>query len=153
VCWRCRLTGRDLFQLHVRSTRLALRCACGRTTPGWPIRPRFWTTWVSTEGPPMTERGVRGFLVTGPDEHIARFHLAVAVILNGLERRGHTVFYTCFAEHVEFALQTAERADVTVQEVEIVDDEETYPVRRLGSHGLTWVKPSLRTPAKAEGRS
>jgi hypothetical protein len=89
--------------------------------------------------------GVRRFLVTAPDDHLQRFHFAVALVLNGIERREQTVIYTCFAEHVAFALRLAEQADVTLQELEIADDgEEVYPVRRLGSHGLTWVRPSLR---------
>jgi len=84
---------------------------------------------------------VRRFLVSGPDDSLTRFHLAVCVRLNGLERRAQTVLYTCFAEDVAFALDVAARADVTVQEIAIVDDEETYPVRQLGSHGLTWERP------------
>jgi hypothetical protein len=51
------------------------------------------------------------------------------------------------AEDAVFALQVAEQADVTVQEIagqEIAGGEETYPVRRLGSHGLTWIRPALR---------
>ena len=46
------------------------------------------------------------------------------------------------AEDADFALKAAEQADVTVQEIagqELRGGEETYPVRRLGSHGLTWV--------------
>ncbi len=84
---------------------------------------------------------VRRFLVTAPDDHLHRFHLAVALTLNGIERRDQTVFYTCFAEDADFALREAERADVTVQELEIADGDEVYPVRRLGSHGLTWARP------------
>ena len=41
----------------------------------------------------MTD-SVRRFLVTGPDEQLARFHLTVAFTLNGIERRDQTVFYT-----------------------------------------------------------
>jgi hypothetical protein len=97
---------------------------------------------------------VRRFLVTAPDEQLARFHLVVALTLNGIERREQTVIYTCLAEHADFARQAAERADVTLQELEIDDaGEETYPVRHLGSHGLTWVRPSLRKSANAKGRS
>jgi hypothetical protein len=92
---------------------------------------------------------VRRFLVTGPADHLTRFHLAVAIRLNGLERRDETAFYTCMAEDADFALQAAERADVTVQEIIIAMSPhgiavETYPVLRLGSHALTWVRPSLR---------
>ncbi len=92
----------------------------------------------------MEDDGVRRFLVTAPDEQLTRFHLAVAMTLNGIERREQTVIYTCFAEHAEFALHVAARADVTVQVLETADGEEVYPVLRLGSHGLTWVRPSLR---------
>jgi hypothetical protein len=87
---------------------------------------------------------VRRFLVTAPDDNLQRFHLAVAMTLNGIERREQTVIYTCFAEDAALALQAAEQADVTVQELEMEDGEEVYPVRRLGSHGLTWVRPSRR---------
>lgn len=92
----------------------------------------------------MITDSVRRFLVSAPDEHLVRFHQAVGQTLNGIERRQQTVIYTCFAEHADFALRAAEQADVTLQELEIVDDEETYPVRLLGSHGLTWIRPSLR---------
>jgi hypothetical protein len=96
---------------------------------------------------------VRRFLVTAPDDNLIKFHILVALTLNGIERREQTVIYTCFGEHSAFAaLQAAEWADVTLQELEIENGEEVYPVRRLGSHGLTWVRPSLRASAKAEGR-
>jgi hypothetical protein len=95
-----------------------------------------------------TTDSVRRFLVTAPDAHLTQFHLLVALTLNGLERREQTVSYTCMAEDAEFALQAAELADVTLQELEIADGEEIYPVRRLGSHGLTWVRPSLRANAQ-----
>lgn len=88
---------------------------------------------------------VRRFLVTAPDDHLQRFHIAVASVLNAIERRGQTVFYTCMAEHAGFVLRIAERADVTLQEIvgrEIRGGEETYPVLRLGSHSLMWVRPS-----------
>ncbi len=91
----------------------------------------------------MTD-GVHRFLVTGPDDALTRFHFIVAMNLNGLERREQTVFYTCLAEDVELALLTAKRFDVTLQELEIEDGAEVYPVRHLGSHGLTWVPPSER---------
>lgn len=91
---------------------------------------------------------VRRFLATAPDDNLARFHFVVAMNLNGLERRQQTVFYTCLAEDVELALLAAERFDVTLQELEIADGDEVYPVRRLGSHGLTWVRPS-RTDREA----
>lgn len=81
---------------------------------------------------------VRRFLVTGPDANLHGFHLAVCFRLNGLERRGQTVFYTCWAEDAAWALRIAERFDLTVQEVEIAAGVEQYPVRQLGTHGETW---------------
>ena len=92
----------------------------------------------------MIDDRVRRFLVTAPDDNLHVFHVAVCLTLNGLERREQTRIYTCMAEDASFALYIAEQADVTLQEIEIVNDEETYPVRRLGSHGLTWVRPSHR---------
>lgn len=91
---------------------------------------------------------VRRFLVTAPDDNLARFHLLVALTLNGIERREQTVIYTCFAEHAAFAFLSAAQADVTLQELEIEHDDEVYPVRHLGSHGLTWVRPSQRKKAR-----
>lgn len=88
---------------------------------------------------------VRRFLVTAPDHNLSLFHLAVAMTLNGLERRQQTMFYACMAEDAAFAFLAAEEADVTLQEVEIADGDERYPVRRLGSHGLTWVRPLRRS--------
>jgi len=92
---------------------------------------------------------VRRFLATAPDDNLQRFHIGVTMKLNGLERRQQTVFYTCMAEDVELAYIAAEQFDVTLQELEIENGEEVYPVRRLGSHGLTWVRPSLRTKTKS----
>jgi hypothetical protein len=94
---------------------------------------------------------VRRFLVTAPDAQLQTFHLLVALTLNGIERREQTVIYTCFAEHASMAFLAAEQADVTLQELEMADGEEVYPVRRLGSHGLTWVRPSRREK-KRKGR-
>lgn len=91
----------------------------------------------------MTD-SVRRFLVTGPDEHLFRFHQFVCLHLNGIERREQTVIYTCFAEHADFALKAAKRADVTVQEIEFINDGERYPVLCAGSHGMLWVRPSER---------
>jgi hypothetical protein len=89
---------------------------------------------------------VRRFLVTAPDDNLARFHLAVALTLNGLERRQQTVFYTCMGEDAAVAMLAAEQADVTLQELEIADGDEVYPVRRRGSHGMTWARPSRQDP-------
>lgn len=96
----------------------------------------------------MSTDSVRRFLVTGPDANLTRFHLAVAMTLNGLERREQTVAYTCMAEDADLALRAAEAADVTLQELEIEDGEEIYPVRHPGSHGLMWVRPSPRSRAR-----
>jgi hypothetical protein len=96
---------------------------------------------------------VRRFLVTAPDEQLVTFHLLVAMTLNGIERREQTVIYTCLAEHAAFAFLSAEQADVTLQELEIENGEEVYPVRRLGTHGLTWVRPSAREKKKRKRRS
>lgn len=87
---------------------------------------------------------VRRFLVTAPDENLTRFHFVVAMNLNGVERRQQTVFYTCMAEDAELARLAAEQFDVTLQELEIDGGEEVYSVRRLGSHGLMWVRPSRK---------
>jgi hypothetical protein len=81
---------------------------------------------------------VRRFLATAPDDNLARFHLLVAFTLNGLERREQTVIYTCFGEDAAVAFLAAEQADVTLQELEFFGHDELYPVRRLGSHGMTW---------------
>lgn len=84
---------------------------------------------------------VRRFLVTGPDENLQRFHVAVAFHkLNYIERREQTLAYTCFAEDADFALQVAEHADVTVQEIEFAGDAEQYPTLRAGSHGMKWTR-------------
>ncbi len=97
--------------------------------------------------------GVRRFLVTAPDDKLQRFHLSVALTLNGIERREQTVIYTCLEEHAVFALRVAEQADVTLQEIEIgeEDHEESYPVLRLGTHGLTWERPSRRAAGVKTG--
>jgi hypothetical protein len=95
---------------------------------------------------------VRRFLVTAPDDHLTRFHFVVAMNLNALERRQQTLFYTCMAEDAELAFLAAKQFDVTLQEVEIADGEEVYPVRHLGSHELTWVRPTPRPAKKAKAR-
>jgi hypothetical protein len=86
---------------------------------------------------------VRRFLVTGPDDNLVRFHLAVCMRLNTIERRAHTVAYTCFAEDADFALRAAARCDVTVQEIEFTDAGEEYPLRRTGSHGMRWTRARI----------
>lgn len=81
---------------------------------------------------------VRRFLVTGPTENLHKFHLVACWRLNGIEQRNQTVIYTCLSEDAAFAQRAADAADVTLQEIEIVNNEETYPVLRLGTHGLQW---------------
>jgi hypothetical protein len=95
---------------------------------------------------------VRRFLVTAPDDHLQAFHLGVSFTLNAIERRGQTVFYTCMAEDAALPFEVAVLADVTLQELEIEADDEVYPVRHLGSHGLTWVRPSAAPAKKAKAR-
>ena len=95
--------------------------------------------------------GVRRFLVTGPDDNLMRFHLAVCTRLNAIERRRQTVIYTCFAKDAAFALEAAERCDVTVQEIEFTDaGDEEYPVRHTASHGMQWV-PRVSAPEADSG--
>lgn len=56
------------------------------------------------------------FLITGTDEQLIRFHLAVCMALNAVERRAQTVLYTCLDQDRAEALQCADVCGVTVQE-------------------------------------
>jgi hypothetical protein len=78
---------------------------------------------------------VNGILVSGTDEQLSRFHLAVCMTLNGIDRRRQTVRYTVFDKHLDPALKCAEANGVTVQRIERDNDGiETYPVLVQGQH-------------------
>jgi len=89
--------------------------------------------------------GVYSLLITAPDEHLQRYHLAVCALLNPIERRGQTVFYTCLSDDYGTAANAADTHDVTLQELVIENGLETYPVKILGSHQMQWVRPSARS--------
>jgi hypothetical protein len=61
--------------------------------------------------------GVTRFLASGTDGQLTDFHLRVCFLLNAIERRGQTVFYTCMGEDREEALRAAGKAGVTLQEL------------------------------------
>lgn len=76
---------------------------------------------------------VRRLLITGDDQRLFRWHFAVCNVLNGIERRGQTVLYTCMPEDFEGAMELARSIGVEVKE--IVGEKgadgltrETYPV-------------------------
>jgi len=52
-----------------------------------------------------------GFLVTGPDTNLMDFHFAVCLLLNGLDRRGQTVHYTCLGEDADLARAALQETD------------------------------------------
>ncbi len=102
---------------------------------------------------------VRIFLVTGPDEELRDFHFQVFLTLNRIDRREHTVRYTCMEKDAAMALLTAKGSDVTLQEIITVgrqnpqeyelpggaqaiisDCIEEYPVLHMGAHGMKWEK-------------
>jgi len=58
---------------------------------------------------------VQRLLVTGTDAELLTFHVSVGMVLNGIDRWGSTVFYTCLPEHYEAALRCAAEIGVTVQ--------------------------------------
>jgi hypothetical protein len=113
---------------------------------------------------------VKGLLVTGPEASLQEFHLRVAMLLNGIDRRGQTGRYACMAEDLETALAAARNAGVTVQEivvtgrgrprthdlgggasVTVTDNVETYPVLYLAPHGMKWEAKEKK--ARRPGRS
>lgn len=93
----------------------------------------------------MRNVGVHGLLVTGPEKNLRTFHLAVCLVLNGHDRRDNTVHYSCMAEHLSMALETAQIADVSVQEISGSGESEGYRDLHIGTHKMTW-RP--RTEAK-----
>lgn len=89
---------------------------------------------------------VHGLLVTGPEENLILFNLAVCMLLNGIDRRGQTVRYTCMGEDLPTAVEAAKQADLTLQEIRHEESGEVYPVLHEGSHGMKWQRKE-RKPA------
>jgi len=100
---------------------------------------------------------VKNLLVSGPDDNLATFHLAVCMALLDHERRGQTISYTCMGGDLHGALAAAKRADVTVQQIVVTghknprtqnlgggalvtvsDNVETYETLHLGTHKMGW---------------
>ena len=80
--------------------------------------------------------GITRFLVSGSDEQLQDFHFAVCFMLNGIERRGETVFYTSYNEDRDQAIEEARRTGVTMQEIEFKfkSGKETYKMLVQGEH-------------------
>jgi hypothetical protein len=77
---------------------------------------------------------VHGLLASGTEEQLIDFHLASAMLLNFLERRGDTVHAICMDEQLEYATKLAEKTGVTLQEIESQDGDETYKMIVQGQH-------------------
>jgi hypothetical protein len=60
--------------------------------------------------------GVTRLLVSGTDDVRFRFHLAVCMLLNAIDRRRETVLYTCMREDRVGALKIGRQVGATVQE-------------------------------------
>jgi hypothetical protein len=67
---------------------------------------------------------VHRLLATGTEEQLQDFHLHICLLLNSIERRRQTVFYTCLDQDYEFAKAAAAKTHVTVQEMQEKDGEE-----------------------------
>lgn len=70
---------------------------------------------------------VHSLLVTGTDDSLYTFHFLVCSALNAIERRGQTMCYTCLAEDLQLAKDSAQLYGLTLQEIVRVEGEETYP--------------------------
>lgn len=78
--------------------------------------------------------GVTGFLVSGTDNQLQGFHFAACLVLNLIEQRGQTVYYTCFEEDRETAIKGAKQLGVTMQEIKYKGNRETYEMVVKGEH-------------------
>lgn len=65
----------------------------------------------------MADDGVKRLLVTGDDDQLFRFHMTAALTLNGIERRGQTVIYTCMSGDFAWALEVGRQLDLTLEEI------------------------------------
>lgn len=65
----------------------------------------FWRSLMS----------VHRLLITGSDAVLWRFHLGVALRLNGLERRDQTVLYTCMEDDLPAVIEHARACGATLQ--------------------------------------
>jgi hypothetical protein len=88
---------------------------------------------------PIPPQGVYGLLATGTEDALLKFHLALSMILNFLERRDQTVYCMCMSESLGLAIGAAKKFDVTLQRIEVKDDNELYPVLYQGTHSR-WEK-------------
>jgi hypothetical protein len=80
---------------------------------------------------------VKRLLVSGDDAQIITFHLAVANVLNALERREQTVIYTCMSYDFEWAMEIARNEGLTVQELHGAGDNERYELL-CGDEAKAW---------------
>jgi len=77
---------------------------------------------------------VTRFLVSGNDDKLMRFHIAVCMMLNAVARREQTVHYTCFGENRETAIEAGRMAGVTMQEIDADKEEESWTMVVQGDH-------------------
>ena len=61
---------------------------------------------------------VTRLLVSGTDDQLMHFHAAMCPLLNDIERRGQTVFYTCMKEDRDVAIEHGRNVGVTMQEMD-----------------------------------
>jgi hypothetical protein len=86
---------------------------------------------------------VHRLLVTGDDDKLRPFDLAVFRLLNFIERREQTVFYTCMECDHSLALTVARNVGVTVQEIHDAGEDETYET--LVDNGPGWQAKGRRS--------
>jgi hypothetical protein len=86
---------------------------------------------------PITE--IERFLVSGTEEQLQHFHLAVCLLANDVSRRGDTVCYTVVPGGVPCMFRAAEVANVTLQQR--ARSAPFWPVVRQGP-APAWNAPS-----------
>ena len=77
---------------------------------------------------------IRRLLISGNDSELMNFNLVVCMVLNLIERRKQTLFYTCMKEDFDFAVKAAEELGVTAQELKHENGEEIYQIVVQGEH-------------------
>ena len=87
--------------------------------------------------PNKTMNTIFSLLATGGNGSLVKFHLAVMLYLNSIDRRKQTIRYTCLAEHLPLAVDAAKSAGVTLQKIERSGCGEVYPTLVCGD-ALGW---------------
>ncbi len=90
--------------------------------------------------PPKTEpddipvKGVYGLLITGDDDTLLEYLVALSMVINFHDRRLNTVHASCMNESLDLAKGLAEKIGVTLQVIDNYGENETYLLLHKGNY-------------------